>query len=331
MGLGVSVVIANYNYGRFLGECIESVLAQTYAPIDVIVVDDGSTDNSREVLARYGSRVHAILQPNRGQSIALGAGVAAARGDLVCLLDSDDWWKPDKIRRVVDVFTAHPDVSWLRHKLALAGEHGTMLGGAIPAYRGSGRIEPIIDMLAERVITVSTSAIVLRREAATRVFPLPNGARFALDADAILLARLFFERCIGYSLDETLGYYRRHSGQTYVGRKDLVRMLNRQIEVTDAMCEILGISRRSTACFKHQAIIAALEGSRMWEPRRAGALLAGLCAAAPLLSRPRLFARQVAGLLLAGIAPAAWLRRLERAQQFAATDSCPQRQQHASG
>ena len=85
-----SVVIANHNYGEFLPETLETVLAQTYQPIEIVVVDDGSTDDSREVLARYP--LHAIHQENAGQAAALDVGVASARGEIICLLDADDGW-----------------------------------------------------------------------------------------------------------------------------------------------------------------------------------------------------------------------------------------------
>lgn len=99
-----SIVICNYNYGRFVGEAIESCLAQTYPPglYDVIVVDDGSMDESRAVIASYAghSNLVSIFQENHGQAGAFSTGVARASGDFVCLLDSDDYFMPDKLHRL---------------------------------------------------------------------------------------------------------------------------------------------------------------------------------------------------------------------------------------
>jgi glycosyltransferase involved in cell wall biosynthesis len=96
-----SVIIANYNYGRFLGDAIESALAQTYAPVEVIVVDDGSTDESRDVIARVGDRVQSILKPNGGQASAWNAGFAASSGDVVVFLDADDVLLPGALARAM--------------------------------------------------------------------------------------------------------------------------------------------------------------------------------------------------------------------------------------
>jgi len=93
----VSCIIPVFNGARFLGEAIDSVLAQTYRPREVIVVDDGSTDATGDVIARYGERVMSLRQPNRGQAAARNAGLRAAHGALVAFLDADDLWEPAKL------------------------------------------------------------------------------------------------------------------------------------------------------------------------------------------------------------------------------------------
>jgi glycosyltransferase involved in cell wall biosynthesis len=99
----VSTVIPTYNYGRFLGRAIDSVLGQSYRPIECIVVDDGSTDNTAEVLSGYRDRVRIIRQRNRGLSAARNAGIRAAHGQYIALLDADDWWHPEKTARQVSL------------------------------------------------------------------------------------------------------------------------------------------------------------------------------------------------------------------------------------
>src|SRR4051812_7574018 len=94
----VSIIINNYNYRRFLREAIDSALQQNYQRIEVVVVDDGSTDGSREVIRGYGDRIIAVLKANGGQGSAINAGFAAAHGDIICLEDSDDFFLPDKVR-----------------------------------------------------------------------------------------------------------------------------------------------------------------------------------------------------------------------------------------
>src|SRR5215469_6419121 len=100
----VSVVIVNHNYGRYLGECIDSVLAQTYRRIETIVVDDGSADNSLEVLRSYSNRITVVSQSNQGPSAARNAGIARSTGEWIAFLDSDDLWLPEKIREQSEYF-----------------------------------------------------------------------------------------------------------------------------------------------------------------------------------------------------------------------------------
>jgi glycosyltransferase involved in cell wall biosynthesis len=107
----VSVLIATYNRARMLGAAIDSVLAQSYQDFELIVVDDGSTDGTRELVARrYGSAVRYIYQENRGRSEARNTGIKAARGDFFAFLDSDDAWLPEKLARQVRLLEQRPQI-----------------------------------------------------------------------------------------------------------------------------------------------------------------------------------------------------------------------------
>jgi glycosyltransferase involved in cell wall biosynthesis len=106
----VSVVVPTHNRARIVGAAIQSVLAQTYQNVEVIVVDDGSTDDTRSVVERYGPRVRYLYQPNSGVSSARNLGFANARGEFIALLDSDDEFLPWKLEAQVRLLQAHPDV-----------------------------------------------------------------------------------------------------------------------------------------------------------------------------------------------------------------------------
>lgn len=106
----ISVIIPVYNCERYLAEAVESVLAQTYRPIEVIVVDDGSTDGSADIAKRFGSSVRYTLQPHSGAGAARNRGIAVARGSFLAFLDSDDLWVEDKLTRQMAAFERHPDV-----------------------------------------------------------------------------------------------------------------------------------------------------------------------------------------------------------------------------
>src|SRR5688500_3318505 len=102
--MSVSVIIPNHNYVHYLREAIDGVINQTYPDIEIIVVDDGSTDGSREILKSYGERIVSICQNNQGVSAARNNGVRSSRGQYVAFLDADDSWLPEKIEREVEQF-----------------------------------------------------------------------------------------------------------------------------------------------------------------------------------------------------------------------------------
>ncbi|MGE3537222.1 MAG: glycosyltransferase [Candidatus Tectimicrobiota bacterium] len=118
----VSVIIPTYNRAAWVGEAIASVLAQLYPALELIVVDDGSDDHTREVVAAFGARLHYLRQPHAGVSAARNRGVAASQGALLAFLDSDDLWLPGKVAAQVALFQAQSEVQvcytdeiWIRH------------------------------------------------------------------------------------------------------------------------------------------------------------------------------------------------------------------------
>src|ERR1019366_560992 len=113
----VSILINNYNYGRFLRDAIDSALSQTYPNTEVIVVDDGSSDDSRDIIATYGERIIPILKHNGGQASAFNAGFAASNGLWIHLLDSDDIFLPNKTGRVQELTAAYSSAGMIAHNV----------------------------------------------------------------------------------------------------------------------------------------------------------------------------------------------------------------------
>lgn len=105
----VSIIIPTYNSARYLPEALESALNQTYTNIDIIVVNDGSTDNTRQIMNRFVDRVTYVEQDNGGPSRARNAGLSRARGDYVAFLDADDMWMPHKLEEQMKIFRLYPD------------------------------------------------------------------------------------------------------------------------------------------------------------------------------------------------------------------------------
>lgn len=162
----VSVVIPNYNYARFVGQAIESALAQSVAPLEVIVVNNGSTDNSLEVLRGFGERIRLIDQPNQGQSGARNAGIAAARGSLIAFLDADDVWLAGKLEKQLPLF-ARPAVGLVYGGYTLASGSLEPRETRIPRLRG--RILREFASGPAAVITGGESTAVIRKECFARV------------------------------------------------------------------------------------------------------------------------------------------------------------------
>lgn len=212
----VSILINNYNYGRFLGEAIDSALAQTYRSIEVIVVDDGSTDNSREVLTKYVGRIVAIEKENGGQPTAFNAGFAASKGDIICFLDADDLFLPEKIQTVVDVFHQNPFVAWCFDRVVQFDEQTSVR--RVPASNWkSGPWDERNTMSVRGVapnIPTATSGLSFRRETLARICPMPE---FPVATDGYLkLVAVGLEQ--GWMAREEITLQRIHGENVFTGK-----------------------------------------------------------------------------------------------------------------
>lgn len=170
MGKRISVLINNYNYAQYLGACIDSALAQDHPDFEVIVVDDGSTDNSRDVIASYGTRIKPVLKQNGGQASSFNAGFAAASGDIVCMLDADDTFLPGKLTTVAEIFEREA-LDWCFDKVTTDSD-------ALPPSKVELRRVNRSDVLAKRgfpSLPVPTSGLSFSRKliADNAILPMP--------------------------------------------------------------------------------------------------------------------------------------------------------------
>ena len=115
----VTIIINNYNNEKFISEAIDSALNQTYQNIEIIVVDDGSTDNSWNVICNYDLKIKAISKKNQGQASAYNIGFELSKGNIICFLDSDDTFLPEKVEKVVDIFNKYSSIKWCFNNLKL--------------------------------------------------------------------------------------------------------------------------------------------------------------------------------------------------------------------
>lgn len=157
----ISVITPTYNRARFLPNAVASVLAQTHADLELIIVDDGSEDNTRNVLKPFlaDKRVRYFHQENQGQSHARNLALKQATGDFIAFLDSDDVWAPDKLEKQLAVFRANPEVDIVHGDEAIINEQGSVIS-LQNMRRYSGRITRYL--LADNSVSITT-ALVRRR------------------------------------------------------------------------------------------------------------------------------------------------------------------------
>lgn len=211
----VSVILCNHNYGRYIAEAINSILEQTYGNFELIIVDDGSTDNSREIIETFGdNRIRRIYQHNQGQAAAFNNGFSAANGRFIAFMDSDDIWKPEKLERCLHYFNRR-NYSVVQHMLEMIDESGKPLGRIHP-YLKCGRRDALASYFNEHQTGYfsATSGIVCRRSDLVSVFPLNTEWNLCADVAITRPLALFGDV---YTLHETPGYYRVHGKNNWMG------------------------------------------------------------------------------------------------------------------
>jgi len=230
----VSIIIDNYNYGRFLPLAIDSALNQTIDDVEVIVVDDGSCDNSRQIIASYGTRIRAVLKDNGGQASALNAGFQASRGRVVIFLDADDVLAP----------TAAEVASRRLHQTGAAKVHWAMRvidASGLPtgALHPSGSLADgeFADVLVREGPWMAdnppTSGNAWSRQTLHALMPIPPlEYRIAADAYLLTLAPLLGPIL---SVDRPLSSYRLHGGNNF-WNCPFETMLHRGVQVYRQQC-----------------------------------------------------------------------------------------------
>lgn len=249
----IDIVIDNYNYARFLGQAIDSALGQTQPPDRVIVVDDGSTDESRDVVASYGGRVTPVLKANGGQASALNEGFRRSAADLIIFLDADDMLLPDVVARVMGVAGSNADAAKFQYPMMVIDEHGRRTGARKPPAHlalPSGDVRHQQLAMPFDMTWMSTSGNAFPRWVLENILPIPE-VQFAHCADWYLqhLTPLFGPIV---SLTDAGALYRVHGANSYEscsGRLDLdhVRQAVRYAQATsreiERVADELGLMR----------------------------------------------------------------------------------------
>jgi glycosyltransferase involved in cell wall biosynthesis len=235
----VSILVSNYNYGRYIGESIQSALDQTYSNIELIICDDGSTDDSISVIEEYqrkDPRLKLIRKTNGGQASGFNAAFAASRGEIIALLDSDDRFLPNKIERVVADFQAHPEAGFGVHRVIRMTADLRRQGVwpmTAPLPRGwygtrllhDGGILPFMP---------PTSGLSLHRDVAERLFPLPLQAPLVNCPDQLITRLAPLITNVTHE-DEALSEYRLHGGNSYGLDRVTAASFQREMDYCEAL------------------------------------------------------------------------------------------------
>ncbi len=227
----VSVLVKNYNCEHYLQQAIDSVLSQTYSNIEIVVIDDGSTDRSRELIDRYGDKVVKVYKENGGEASALNAGFSASSGDIVCILDSDDLFCPEKVAEVVEVFKSFHDIGWCFHDLRWVNENAELLP-EVSTQRTASECD-IRDRLRSGKLPPplpASSALCFRRSLLENIFPLPV-------SEAIRTSDLYIKysaaaQSKGFFPGKVLAFHRIHGNNAATFRKNIGSLKARKLIYT---------------------------------------------------------------------------------------------------
>jgi glycosyltransferase involved in cell wall biosynthesis len=221
----VSVVIPTYNAANFISRTIESVIAQSYGDLEVVVVDDGSSDGTPDIVAGFGDRVRLIVQPNGGVSTARNRAIREARGELIAFLDHDDIWYQDKLRRQVSLLDSRADVGLVYANADFIDEADEPMWTYLARPRlHRGRV--LSPLFLDCFIPLLT--VVVRSKLLTEIGQFESRWHIAEDYDLFLRAA---ERTEIDYVDDVLAGYRIHRGNL---SKDFTRRLREEQEVLAA-------------------------------------------------------------------------------------------------
>lgn len=242
----VSIILDNYNYADYLPNAIDSVLTQTYGDFELIIVNDGSTDESREIIEAYAAkdaRIKPILKPNGGQASAFNAGFAASSGDIICFLDSDDYFAPTKLEEIVAAHSSGYEYIYTDNQSV--DSNGKECVDNIKRYAYDGQNLFLVYYMSKYPGNV-TSTISLTRRLTEMVFPLPNEQGWRIQADdtivfqAAMMGRAKF-------LDKKLTYYRIHDANGHYGKKRsadyMYELLQKRNHLKDVALSKIGVTK----------------------------------------------------------------------------------------
>lgn len=212
MSPAVTVIINNYNYASFICQAIDSSLNQTYPHVEVVVVDDGSKDNSADLIRSYGDRIIPVIKPNGGQASAMNAGFNVSHGDLVIFLDADDYLYPHAVETIVSAW--QPGAVEIQSRLESVNIEGTYIDlyPALEIQFDQGNVCPLL-LTKGRYNCTITSGNCFARSVLEQILPIPE-PEFRISADGYLVTVApFYGNVI--AVETPIGARRKHGNNLW--------------------------------------------------------------------------------------------------------------------
>ena len=237
----VSVIIPNYNYGRFLRQAIQSALDQSLKPHEIIVVDDGSTDDSMEILRSFGDSIIMIEQSNQGVAAARNKGSENATGDFLAFLDSDDFWHPNKLEKQMLMFPSDAEIGFVHCGITNIDENGVLLDDYLEGEEGW-----VADGLLKLQAVVIATTIIVKGKLFTEIGGYDTNRDLHPSEDWDLCYRLSHESKLGF-VREPLMYYRHHGrgGHTNIARMERAMLIAFEKAFSDPAENIQRVRRKA--------------------------------------------------------------------------------------
>jgi hypothetical protein len=279
----VSVLIDTYNHEQFIERAITSVLEQDLPmdEIEILVVDDGSTDRTPEIVRRFEPRVRLLRKANGGQASAFNLGFGHASGQIIAMLDGDDWWEKQKLRLVLEAFQKNPGIGAIGNGLNEVTADGKHLRAIAPDLPLPFSFRTLQEGIQFRSLMtyMGTSRLALRKAVLERILPVPED--LVIEADEYL-ATLSVAISGGLVLGQPLTNYRYHPGNLYQYGKFSLEKARRKSKVLQCLLReltkelgALGVAPEiATAMLQPRKVEAerlrlAVEGGMSWETFRA--------------------------------------------------------------
>ena len=250
----ITALLDTYNHEKYIEQALVSVLEQGFsAPeLEIVVVDDGSTDGTPRIIGKFGSRVKHVRKKNGGQASAFNAGFAESRGEIVALLDGDDWWAKGKLKAVVDALEQNPEIAAVSH--GYYEFHEDTLEARVRVLPGKTFVNiatpEAIDAARVAWPFLLMGGLTVRRKVLDWIMPIPEEMVFMADS-AIQVAAMVMGAVI---LEEPLFYYRQHGENLWAIDSANATRLRRRCEMAELVYDRLyamllqrGIARESVA------------------------------------------------------------------------------------